>query len=229
MARTTKKETETKEVKETKVKAKTTTKAKTKKEENKEITINDIPQDLLAQLTAQISSQIMSSLQSNANAQTTTTISNDEVKKWNKADLNKIKDDVVNVRSIAGDVTFTNPRTGIKYKWYEEGDIEPLTIGDLLSMESNSKRFLHTPWLMIDDERVIEAFGLKSMYKVVSQVEDINSFLDGELDEIKEVVEKLPHDFKNEFRQKITKMILHNEIDSVSVVSSLKEMLDIRM
>ena len=41
-----------------------------------------------------------------------------------------------------------------------KGLMRVLTVEELLNMESQSHKFLHSPWLMVDDEDIIEAFNL---------------------------------------------------------------------
>lgn len=216
---------------------KTTTKPKaskpktTKKVEDSQpqnMTINDIPQELLAQLTAQIMQNINSTINKTTTENKPTTIVTEEPIIWNKASLSKVKQDVVEVRSVIGDCTFKNTRTGIEYKWYQDGDVEALTIEDILTMESTSKRFLHTPWLMVDDERIIKAFDLEGMYKVVKEVENIDSFLENDISYIKETISKLPHDFKRQFKLKIIKMINNREIRDYVIVEELRDILGLR-
>ena len=88
--------------------------------------------------------------------------------KFTKVMLSKIEDENVTVKSAIKNVIFKSPKTLIKYKWCEKGDVEVMTIKEILAMENNNKRFLHTPWLIIEDDRVIEALGLEKLYENIS-------------------------------------------------------------
>lgn len=195
---------------------KTTTKKTTvqKKvvEDKKEMTLNDIPKELLTELTQQILSTI--------NTQKETDTVKEEIKpksevttstpdKYTKAYLNgndTIRKELIEVRSIyGGGVNFISNRTKIAYRWAEKGSIEYLTVEELLVMESSSLRFLHTPWLVVDDERIIEAFGLKKLYSVIAEVEDLETFLGGEINHIEEIVTQLPNEYKIELVSDIYK------------------------
>ena len=98
--------------------------------------------------------------------------------KATKASLYQDRTREIPVRScINGRVIYKSKKTGVTYKWLEKGTYEILTIDELLNMESQSQKFLHSPWLMVDDEEVIEAFNLQELYDLVAKVEDIDSFI----------------------------------------------------
>ncbi len=104
--------------------------------------------------------------------------------KATKATLFQDRNRQVIVRScIEGRVIYKSKRSGMTYKWLEKGAYEVLTVEELLNMESQSHKFLHSPWLMVDDEDIIEAFNLAELYDLVAKVEDIDSFINMSLDE----------------------------------------------
>ena len=75
--------------------------------------------------------------------------------KWNKAKLMKIKDEIIEVRSCYdGVVGYTSPKTNTNYKWIEKGDIEVLTIEEILAMNTK-KIYFQTPLLIVEDDRII--------------------------------------------------------------------------
>ena len=119
--------------------------------------------------------------------------------KATKASLYQDRTREIPVRScINGRVIYKSKKTGVTYKWLEKGTYEILTIDELLNMESQSQKFLHSPWLMVDDEEVIEAFNLQELYDLVAKVEDIDSFINMSLGEQKQIYNKLPKSLQNE-------------------------------
>ena len=207
MAETEKKTTAKKTTKRTSKKS--TTKAKEEK-----MTINDIPSDLLEELTKQITQNIMSTL----NVETKSdTIENNNIStkktdsKYTKADLYKIKEttsEPIAIRSIReGVVNFFSRKTNTLWSWREKGEVEYMPLSEVMNMEASSKRFLHTPWLMVDDIRVIQAFGLEDLYDMIEEVNDLDSFLEGELSHIISVVERLSPEFKDGLASDINKRL----------------------
>ena len=119
--------------------------------------------------------------------------------KATKATLFQDRNRQVIVRScVDGRVIYKSKRSGMTWKWLEKGAYEVLTVEELLNMESQSHKFLHSPWLMVDDEDIIEAFNLAELYDLVAKVEDIDSFINMSLDEQKQIYNKLPKASQNQ-------------------------------
>ena len=156
-----------------------------------------------------------------------TSVEEEKPIKWNKSMLNKIKDEMVDVRSVIdGRVVYVSPKTHIKYKWLEKGDIEQLTIEEILAMDSK-KMFLRTPLLVVEDERVIEGLGLKGINKLVDKVEDVDQLVEMDLDDMEKTINELPFDYKRNLRDEISKKIENSEIRDYVVVQTLKRIFEI--
>lgn len=148
-------------------------------------------------------------------------------KKFTKAMLAKISDETVIVRSTTDNVTFISPKTKIEYNWLTKGDVEPLPIVEILAMENASKRFLHTPWLVVEDERVIDALDLKRTYDLIKKVENVDELIKLSKDEISKIFNELPSQYKNNFRNEIFKKVKSRELNNLSTIDSLSEILHI--
>ena len=147
--------------------------------------------------------------------------------KWNKSTLNRIKDEIVDVRSVAdGKVIYVSPKTHIKYKWLEKGDIEQLTIEEILAMDTK-KIFLRTPLLVVEDERIVEGLGLKGINKLVDKVEDIDKLVEMDLEDMEKTINELPFEYKRNLRDEISKKIENSEIRDYVVVQTLKRIFEI--
>ena len=147
--------------------------------------------------------------------------------KWNKTMLNKIKEEVVEVRSVVDSmVVYVSPKTHIKYKWLEKGDTESLTIEEVLAMDSK-KLFLRSPLLVVEDERVIEGLGLKGINKLVGKVEDIDKLVEMDLVDIENTINELPFEYKRNLRDEINKKIENSEIRDYVVVQTLKRIFEL--
>lgn len=187
--------------------------------EEKPMTLNDIPQELLAQIIAMAQSQMQP---------TTNKVEEKVVKptRYTKAYLNEIKREVIEVKSLYnGHLTFKSQKTGMEYTWLEYGATELLSIEEILAMENN-KRFLHTPWLVIEDERVIQALGLERLYQDIKLVGDIDTLLNSNIDEIEEVVNRLPNEFKQELTSLIYSQAQNGQIRDVILLRELGRILN---
>ena len=147
--------------------------------------------------------------------------------KFTKAKLYGIKDEVVPVRNILdGKVIYVSPKTKIKYKWLEKGDIEYLSIEEVLAMDSK-KLYLRTPLLIVDDERIIEGLGLEKLYKDIELVENIDELIELEEEEIERIIKGLSVGCKNNLRDEVNKKIKNCEIRDYMIVNMLKRLLDL--
>ncbi len=190
----------------------------TKVEKTNEIKLEDIPQDVIEQ----IFNMFKSVNKENEEIKLTT---EEKPSKITKGYLRKIKDKEVVVRSLVGLVVFKSPKTNIVYKWTDVGDEEVLTIDEILQMDTTSKRFLHTPWLLIDDKDVVEGLGLSNLYSIIEKAKDLDSLLELEMYEIEEIINALPHDFKQELSNKVFVKVSNDEIRDILVIRKLEDLL----
>lgn len=150
--------------------------------------------------------------------------------KVTKATLFQDRNRQVIVRScVDGRVIYKSKRSGMTWKWLEKGAYEVLTVEELLNMESQSHKFLHSPWLMVDDEDIIEAFNLAELYNLVAKVEDIDSFINMSLDEQKQIYNKLPKASQNQVYNHICFKVDSGEIDSRAKIRQLEELVGMEL
>ena len=91
----------------------------------------------------------------------------------------------------------------------------------------SKKIFLRTPVLVIDDERVIEGLGLGKIYRDIELIEHTEKLEELDIGELKEFVEGLSDECKNNLRDEINKKINNYEIRDYMVVDTLKGLLDL--
>ena len=182
-------------------------------------------EDMIAQLLEQIKI-----LQEQINAQKEVEVKAQSVESetWNKAKLYTIRDEYVNVRSVYdGGVVFVSPKTKLEYYWAETGDVEILSIEEILTMSSTSPRCLKEPWLIVEDERVIEGLGLGKVMDLVNKIEDIDTLVTMDLDDLEKLINGLTKDQRDNLRDEINKKIENNEIRDYVTVVTLKKILNL--
>lgn len=147
--------------------------------------------------------------------------------RYTKTMLGKIGKEEVIVRSAIRNVTFISPRTNIIYNWLEKGDIESLTINDIIAMENKGKRFLHTPWLIVEDKRVQQALGLEHLYELIERVENVDEIVKLDKEELKKIFNELPHQYRKNFIQEIYIKVKTRELNDMRIIDNLEEILKI--
>ena len=147
--------------------------------------------------------------------------------KWTKAKLCTIRDEMVEVRNVYnGKVVYNSPKTKINYAWLEKGDIEVMSIEEILTMHTKRK-YLEEPWLAIDDERVIEGLGLEKAVNIIEKIEDTDSLVEMDIQELEKLIDDLNRNQRINLRDEVVIKIKANEIRDYATVVALKELLDI--
>ena len=150
--------------------------------------------------------------------------------KLNKSTLRRERgDEDVLVRSVAGCVCFKSPKTGVTYNFLEKGDEEWLTVDEVLQMETANRKFLHTPWLVVEDDEVNEVLGLKEISETVSELTDnLDEILEEyDIKDIEDLVSRVPEDYKKTFAGVVLEKIKNKELRDGVVISEIGRMLNI--
>lgn len=148
----------------------------------------------------------------------------EEVKRWTRGDLYKIKDEIIQVQSMDdGVVIFVSPKSRNKYKWYNKGDIEFMTIDEVLQL-SNKKLFLETPLLKVLDDRVVKALGLD--YSMIDKIDNIEEFIKLDIEEIKDTLNRLSDEYKKGIKHSIIDAIKRSNL-SYNKVNALVELFEL--
>lgn len=153
-------------------------------------------------------------------------VAKNEKKKWSKVDLYDIEDEKIIVESVSDNIVYKSAKSGIVYKWNKTGDSDILTVREIINMDNTSKRFLRTPWLKVNDERVIEALGLKDLYDLLEKVSDIDLLTTMSTPELERLFERLPKEYKEDFRDSIISKIRNKELRDLNVIEVLSDVLD---
>lgn len=204
----------------TESKKKTTTKKTTIKKDVVKKEVNPMD-EMLKNMTPEMMQQFMSFMQQ----QNSPKVVVEEKPKITKSYLSKIRDREVVVRSVSmGVVGFESKKTNVYYSWMNYGDTEIISVGEILEMESRSKLFLHTPWLVIEDDEVNEALGLSDTKKSLDVFDDFESFLELSLPEIKDYLSKVEKGYLHNICGKIQQAIDDGILTDFRKIRDLEKM-----
>ena len=227
---------EEKKTKKTTTAKKTNTKAKTATKK-KEETIMEQPQvqaqpsmEQMFQMFQMFMNQQVQQQPQSKSVEEKKTVNKRTNGKLNKSTLRRERgDEDVLVRSVAGCVCFKSPKTGVTYNFLEKGDEEWLTVDEVLQMETANRKFLHTPWLVVEDDEVNEVLGLKEISETVSELTDnLDEILEEyDIKDIEDLVSRVPEDYKKTFAGVVLEKINNKELRDGVVISELGRMLNI--
>lgn len=183
--------------------------------------------ELLSGLTPEQLAQLVALAQQPTAVEEKSAVAEAKPKRITKSYLNSIRDREVEVRNIVnGRVTYQSQKTGITYLWTQKGEIEVMTIGEILTMHGKSHKFLMTPWLVVEDEEVVEGLGLKYAVESSDLLESLDDFLDEPLHVLKARVERLTLDQKNQLADQISLKIQNSELRDIVLIRELQTLLD---
>ena len=137
------------------------------------------------------------------------------------------RDDLIECRSAVSNLVYVSKRTSEKFEWKEYGDVNYITLGELITMKSTQPRMLKEGWLIVDDEEAIEQLGLAKMYGNLFEIDDIDEFFALSEKEIKRILTNMPRGFKNSLGNFARERIQSGVIDSNRKIKLLEELLDV--
>lgn len=209
---------------------KATSKKNTKNEEvniskettttKQDITINDIPPELIQQILS-LATQTEKHIDEKEEERS---------KVFTKADLHKIKDEEIIVKNICGGMcTYESKKTRMEYNWNEVGAEEYMSIDEVINMNNSDPRYFRTScWLEPMDDRVKQGLGLSKNYEIISKVSDIDSLINMNIDKITELVSGLDKEFKKSLAGEIYNKILNKELRDTLIIETFEKLLDIK-
>ncbi len=137
------------------------------------------------------------------------------------------RDDLIPCRATRQSLVYVSKRTSEKFEWSAYGDVQYITLGELITMKSTQPRMLKEGWLIVDDEEAIEQLGLAKMYGNLFEIDDIDEFFDLPESEIKRILMNMPRGFKNSIATFAREKIESGELDSNRKIKLLEDVLDV--
>ena len=131
-------------------------------------------------------------------------------------------DDLVLCRSIfPGTFLFTGAKTKVIYTFEARGDECYVEYQDLLSAMLTKKRALTAPYILIEDEEVLESTHwqeIKKLYDKLNNIGDINKLISLPYVEFKKKFEQLPIGAKKNVMLTVSSLIRDGEFDSMNKI-----------
>ncbi|MEG1309396.1 MAG: hypothetical protein RSA91_01045 [Bacilli bacterium] len=194
--------------------AKTTDKTTDKKDNKKNLItdINALSPELLELITKQVSAQIISNLPK------------EEKKVENKGNRRKSLsmdfdlEELIPVKSIFHGTVECKTRAGKPKIWKECGTVQYMAIGDVINMNATDSIYLFTPRLIVEDNEVAEYLGTTEINQIAEKISDIDKFLKLDIEEINDILDRLPIGLKHSIYGELARRIENKEIDSLRIV-----------
>lgn len=134
----------------------------------------------------------------------------------------------VSVRSVVdGGLTYVSKATGLSTTWSDYGDEHWIEVEELIRMKSSSPAFFKNPYIVIDDEDVVEYLGLQDIYSRIIPVDELDDFFKKDVKEMEDILKKAPRGTKKLIASKSRELVEKGELDSNKVIKMLEEALTI--
>ena len=126
-----------------------------------------------------------------------------------------------------GRLVYKSRKTGLQTIWMSHGDIEYIDVGELLTMKASQPKFLNEPWLVIENDDVVEYLGLKHLYQRLVGTEDLDLFFNKTHTEMAEILDRIPNGTKDAIATRARKLVEEGTLYDNRKIRALEEKLKI--
>ena len=99
----------------------------------------------------------------------------------------------IEVISLIPNISYKDSRTGDFYEWDEIGHVEPMTFDILKNMWRSHKGYFRNMWLKPNDDRVINKFGLTSIFDKYEFLMDKSNYTRKNIANVCDTISKAPN------------------------------------
>lgn len=135
--------------------------------------------------------------------------------------------DIVMCHSVfPGRFLFTGPKTKIVYPFEACGDENPVEYQDLLAAMMSKKKSIMAPYIVVDDEELLEDIRWKQVKKVYDSmfaIKDMDKFLSMPFATFKKTFEKLPAGIKKSVMLEISARVRDGEFSEMNKIRLVDE------
>ena len=170
---------------------------------------------------------------SKAAATKATSAKTEESKVETKVPEKKVKEytaqTMIPCRSVRQNILYYQSPSGAKYQWEGYGDVKEMPFEEVRSMLVSRSKFLFEPWLLIDDDELMETSQFKKVLGDIraayDDMEDMQEFFSRDIDEIRAKLISAPKGLQQYIAFNANRYINDGTLDRVSVVRVVDEVL----
>lgn len=128
-----------------------------------------------------------------------------------------------------GQLVYKSRKTGEVYIWDKFGDEQEMELLELKNAKNSYKSFFTNNWFMFDESWVIDYLGVRQFYKNAISIDGFDDIFKMSPAELKETIAALSDGQKKSVAYRAKELITSKEIDSLSVIDALEEVLNIEL
>lgn len=125
-----------------------------------------------------------------------------------------------------GTFLFSGPKSKIVYPFEAPGDENPVEYQDLLAAMMSKKKSIMAPYIVIDDEELLEDFKWKQVKKIYDDmfaIKDMDKFLAMPFDKFKKTFEELPAGVKKNVMLEISSRVREGDFSEMKKIRLVDE------
>lgn len=141
------------------------------------------------------------------------------------------KDEQVTCKNITnGTLVYVSKKTGAEWIMEGYGATEIFDVAELVTMKASHGRILTEPWMVIEDDDIIDYLGLRNVYDKISiPLEKIDSFFEKSISQMKSALKVAPNGIKTLIASRATTLIQEGKLDSIGKIRLIESSLNIRL
>lgn len=141
--------------------------------------------------------------------------------------------EVVFMNNTSGNLFYKCPRTHATYDLYEYGDIDYITVEQLLTMNNTSRTMLNDLWVLLLDttdedveiDDVLKYLGIDKLYNDIIRPEDVDKFITESTDDnFKTALEKMSKALATRVVERSADLHKSEMFNSLAKLNALKEL-----
>ncbi len=137
---------------------------------------------------------------------------------------------IATISRVEGTLFYKSSKTMQETTWSKYGDVQYLPFGEIMSMKASQPRFIDDAWLIIDDEEVIDFYGLNDKYDTLFEIDNLEDYLTySDAKTLEKDIATFPQGLKHSLGVAAKKLINEGEgkLDSVAKRNVLEKQLKI--
>lgn len=137
------------------------------------------------------------------------------------------KDDMIPCRSVTvGELILQSPHDKLDmYRWYGIGDVLDVSYQDLKSLKSHRSGFIYNPQFLIEDDDLVEEWGLTEIYGAFYGFDDPDRFFSTKASKLKEKLQDAPKGLQEAIKATASQYIKDGRLDSLQTIRVIDEVL----
>ena len=140
-----------------------------------------------------------------------------------------IRTEVAVKNNFVGTLIYISKKSGVEVIWENYGDVNYMTIEELINMRNTQKSFFQNNWILIDEEEAIDILKFLQVFKYYEKSFECNieTLMKDTPATIKKKIGMLSKEVKENLIVSISNLIENGEIDSVKRIKAFEEAFEV--